>query len=333
MTQWRKIPVLLGVILLCANAKVSGQFSDDFDDGMANSRWTAPIWSLEDPKLGPDGAVNYAFDYSVVTGPAPRTVGGTTIGVSMATNLTDAGPVDEGESVGIVPVPGMGVIPAGDFKFSTDAYLFWNGQSGSTEYMTIGVHNMGTAVPLRFGLNPGDGLAWQVDTDGDSGTDILRYENPGDGETGLGGWEDIPFGAICGDGPDGGEGFNTGEPGIDFPGNQFAGPANRWINLGIESVGGMVSLTVNNLIIDTFDNTGGAFTGGQLVIGQSDPFNSVNIANDDGLTNMVIFDNVSLTTDAFTPSEPLTDSRCVPEPATLVVFLLGLLGTSRLWRK
>ena len=240
--------------------------------------------------------MDYAFDYSVIGAPsAPNSVGGTTIGVAMETNLTDQCPGDpncvdpqddEGEGVAIIPLSAMGQIPDGDFRLTTDAYMFWNLESGSTEYLTIGVYSQGTASPLRFNLDSGDGLAWQFDGEGGSGTDILRFEGPGGGETSLGEWEDFP----CD--PD--FTFNIGEPGVCFPGNQLAGPANQWIEVAVESVDGMVSLSVDGLLIDTYDNTDGFFSGGSLMIGQSDPFNSVNPPDANGNTNMVVFDNIAL---------------------------------------
>ncbi len=301
-----KLAILLG---LAVTPFARAQFFEDWDDGMGALRWSAPIVALENPGFGFDGSVDYAFDYSVIgAASAPNSVGGTTIGVAFETNTTDNGDVsiDQGEGVGIVPLSALGNIPSGDFSLTADAYIFWNGGNGSTEYLTIGVFSMGTAVPLRFNLDNGDGLAWQFDGEGGSGTDILRFENPPGTETGLGGWEDIAPGSI--------PGFNTGTPGIDFPGNQFAGPANRWIEVGVESVGGMVSLLVNGVVINTFDNTGGQFSGGSLMIGQSDPFNSVNSDDMNGNSNVVVFDNI----------------RLVPEPSSgLLLILAGLLAATR----
>ncbi len=300
------------LIALAITPITRAQFFEDWDDGMGASRWSAPIVALEDPSLGFDGSVDYAFDYSVIgAASAPNSEGGTTIGVAFETNTTDNGDpgLDQGEGVGIVPLSALGNIPSGDFSLTADAYIYWNGGNGSTEYLTIGVFNTGTAVPLRFSLDAGDGLAWQFDGEGGSGTDILRFENPPGTETGLGGWEDITPGSI--------PGFNTGTPGVDFPGNQFAGPANRWIEVGVESVGGIVSLLVNGVAINTFDNSGGQFTAGSLMIGQSDPFNSVNPDDMNGNSNVVVFDNI----------------RLVPEPGTgLLLILAGCFSALR-WRR
>lgn len=311
--------VTVSLISACLASVATAQFFEDWDDGNGSSRWSAPIVALEDPGIAFDGGVDYAFDYSTIGIPsAPNSTGGTTIGAAMEANTTDQCPddpacvdSDEGEGVGIVPLSSLGNIPSGDFSLRTDAYMFWNGGSGSTEYLSIGVFNQGSAVPLRFDLDNGDGLAWSFDGEGGSGTDILRFENPPGVETGLGGWEDIPFGTI--------PGFNTGTPGVDFPGNQFAGPANRWIEVGIDSTGGMVSLLVNGVVIDTFDNSAGTLVGGSLMLGMSDPFNSVNVDDVNGASNLVIFDNVSLT--------------AVPEPTAGLLSLFAALGVLALRRR
>ncbi len=281
-------------LILIISSVAMGQFFEDWDDLNGASRWSAPIVALEDPNIAFDGNVNYAFDYSIIgASSAPNSTGGTTIGVSMESNRTDQCPADpnctdsdEGEGLGIVPLSSLGQIPSGDFRLTTDAYLFWNGESGSTEYTTIGVFSGGTAVPVRFGIDSGDGLAWSMDSEAGSTTDLYRFENPPGSENGLGGWEDIPFGSI--------PGFNTGTPGVDFPANQFAGPANRWIELEVESVGGTVTFSVNGYQIDSFDNSTGQFSGGSLMIGHSDPFNSVNPPDANGNLNMAVFDNIRL---------------------------------------
>ncbi len=48
---------------------------------------------------------------------------------------------------------------------------------------------------------------------------------------------------------------------------------------------GTVEFAVNGFVIDTYDNTGETFTGGTLLLGESDPFNSVNVDNASGLSN------------------------------------------------
>lgn len=302
---------LICAVALAAASSASAQvvFSEDWDDGNGASRWSAPITALEDPGIGPDSNVDYAFDYSVLgAGSAPNSTGGTTVGVAFESNVTDNCPgdvncedSDEGEGVAIIPLAGLADIPAGDFSFKADAYLYWNFESGSTEYATMGVHSQGTASPLRFNLDNGDGLAWQFDSDGDSGTDILRYENPGSGETGLGGYEDIPDGNI--------PNVRTCDPGVDCAGNIAIGPQNQWVEMEIRRTGASVSISMNGYVLDS---TTSSLSGGTIIIGGADAFNSVNIDNGAGLSNYQVFDNIELS--------------IIPEPSSILLLCLGGCG-------
>lgn len=255
-------------------------FAEDWDDGLGADRWSEPLFALENTDLEFDGAVDYSFDYSDIGAPsAPNSTGGSTSGVFLETNLTEAGEVNEGESVGILP-DGF-TLPEGDFTLTADVYIFWNGGPGSTEYATLGVHHQRTSnVPMRFNVNSGDGIAWQVDSDGDSGTDILEYINlDGAGaETGIGGYEDIADGTI---------------PNVPTGTASPLGPFNQWVELKIERTGDLFEFAMNDYVIDIVEaETGAFFTAGTLLIGQSDPFNSVNVDDGSGNSNGVVFDNI-----------------------------------------
>lgn len=293
-------------------------FSDDFDDGAAAARWTAPIDSQESAPA--DWTVDYAFDYSAVInakGPniglpipsAPNSVGGSTTGIYMTANNTDQCPglacdpiddVNEGESVGIVSLFDL---PAGqNYKVTADVYSFWNGNGGSTEYAAFGVnHDRSDAVPFRFGLDDGSGLAWQADTDGDSGTDIIKFDSSS-GQTGLGGWEDIPDGTV--------PGVSTGAAGEI---GLFTG---GWVEFEITVANGVSRFSINGAEIDTNSNP---FSGGGVLLSHADPFNSVNDAciACGGFTNGTIWDNVVV--------------MVIPEPSTVMLGCLGLaaLGLRR----
>lgn len=291
-------------------------FTEDFDDGMAADRWSDPIVETELGSDAFDGSVDYAFDYSTV-GVPPAPGGGGTTGIFFEANATDAGPdIDEGETVAVI-AEGF-TIPAGNFELTMDVYLNVNtGGGGTTEYATVGVFATGPTAPgdsaangdapFRFDISDGDGLAWQFDTDGDSGTDILRFVDPGNAnagsETGLGGYEDIEFGTI--------PGVVTG---AGDPENPLAGigPGNSWVTVGISSVNNMISFSMNGAVIDTYDNSGGELAGGTIMIGHADPFNSVNFEVDPAVpTNFGVIDNITMT---------------IPEPSGNLLAAIALVG-------
>ena len=308
MSCLRILSVLVALGLLSGTVCAQVIFSDDFEDGDGVTRWSAPVVGLETPAIGSDGNVDYAFDYSAISNPfdggnpippAPNSAPGTTTGVYITSNNTDncpgdAGCVapanDEGDSIGIVS--NFGLPATGNYKVTGDLFLFWNGGGGSTEYTSFGINHQGSDnAPLRFNLNHGDGLAWQVDTDGDSGTDIIRYE--GTSQSGLGGWEDIPNGTI---------------PGVPTGDAVVPGIFSQWVEVEITHANGTSGFRINGALIDHAANL---FSGGGVLIGHSDAFNSVNNPIN-GFTSGSIWDNITVTT--------------IPEPTSAVLIALGVAG-------
>lgn len=306
-------------------ATTASAFTDNFDDGAAATRWSAPIVDAETGVF--DGNVNYAFDYGAIGIPAAPGGGGST-GIFMEVNLTDQGG-DQGETV-VLLANGL-TLPAGDFVLTMDAYFnVETANGGTTEYGTFGVHaaapndptNAGFAdddAPFRFGVSNGNGLAWQADGDAGSTIDFLRYLDPGNANTGsqtpLFPYDDLPVGSI--------PGVSTG-PGA-------TGPTNSWVTIGIERVGLTYTFSMNGTVIDTFVDAGGALSGGTILIGYSDPFNSVAATNflpgEDptpfdpndgpfggdnlvGSAHFIVFDNIKL----------------VPEPASALMVALAACG-------
>lgn len=297
-------------------------YSETFDDSGASSRWSAPIVDAENGAF--DGQVDYAFDYSAVGIPAAPNGGGT-IGALMEANRT-AQTGDQGETVGIVST---GVtLPDHDYKLSMDVYFnVETANGGTTEYVHFGVHASGPNspgddsvqgdVPFRFGLSDGDGLTWQFDGDAGSSTDLFRYEDAGNADTGsengLGAYDDLPVGVI---------------PGVST-GPNASGPTNSWVTVEIERIGDDISFSMNGYEIDSIAN-GADFSGGTISIGYADAFNSVAATDflvgpdptpfddsdgpfgDDipGFAHFAVFDNVVLT----------------PEPTSAVIALIALSG-------
>lgn len=292
------------------------QFVDTFDDGAAATRWSAPIFDAETGLI--DGSVNYAFDYGAAGIPAAPNGGGS-VGVQFISNPTDDTTGDEGESIGII-AECLTILP-GDFTFSADVYyrVLPGSEDSATEYVTFGAFTgpinapsdpaLNDDVPFRFNVSNGNGLAWQVTGDGGSATDIVRFQDPGNAgggsQTGLGSLDDIPFGTI--------PGVTTGAGNPNNPFEQF-GFQNRWVEMSIESVAGIVSFKLNGATINTFDNTGGIFTAGSIMIGLNDVFNSAA-----GAGVFTVFDNVSI-------DNVIIVTKPIPEPSTFA--LLGIVAAA-----
>lgn len=302
-TLYAATAALFGICTI-ANA----QFFENFDDGNASTRWSAPIIDSEIATV--DGSVDYAFDYGAA-GIPPAPAGGSSIGVQFFANKTDEVSSDEGEAIAILS--NAAAIPTGDFQLKIDAY--YNVDAGSesvaTEYVTLGAFaaaanapgdaGLNDDVPFRFGVSDGNGLAWQVTGDGGSATDLVRFEDAGNADTGsqsnLGSLDDIPFGTI--------PGVTTGGGNPANPFEQF-GFQNRWVTISIESTAGLVDYKLNGVTVNSLDNTSGTYSGGGIMLGLTDVFNS---AAGDGVYTVI--DNVRIT---------------IPEPSTVILLGLGAIG-------
>lgn len=286
---------LLILATACALPSVSlaATFSEDFNDGNAASRWSvaSQIEATAASTTVPDGSVDFAFDYSTL-GIANPNGGADTIGAFIQVNSTDqAG--DEGESYIIFPT---GLDFSGDFVLTADMFVYNDGLSGSTELGIAGLflNNADPVAPYQWGARGGP-LAWAYTGEGGSTADLAVFKEGNATTTGYAGIAD--YGALgVGDIP----GFETGVPGALGPAPATT-PRGSWVKVRIESVGSVISWYLNGALIDSYDNSGGFYTSGNIFLGATDPFNSANAGGG------VIVDNV-----------------VVPEPATLVLAASGL---------
>lgn len=137
-------------------------FSETFDDGLAADRWRIYASSA-------DHSVDFNYDYSQAGIPAAPNASGTTRGVRIAVNNTDA--AAGAEVVNLYP---NGVYGVGDYTLRFDAWLNYNGgaggSAGSTKYMIAGVGHAGERVVWPSNT-AADGKWFAVDGDGASTQD------------------------------------------------------------------------------------------------------------------------------------------------------------------
>ena len=180
----------------------------------------------------------------------------------------------------------------------------FDGGSGSTEYGMAGAYlNPANPVsPYEWGSNGGP-LAWKYTGEGGAARDLAVFKEGGPGNKGynsLGDYGAIPADTI--------PGFETGVPGARGP--AVNNPRGSWVDVAIEKSGNLISFSLNGVVIDTYDNSSNFYSVGTILLGASDPFNSVNGGNG------VVLDDIVVTV--------------VPEPGALA--LVGLAGLTMLRR-
>lgn len=279
-------------------------FSDDFNDGSAASRWSVAVQTeaTAEPTTGPDGSVNFNFDYSTLGIPAAPNGTGTT-GAFIQVNSTDQ-TGDEGETY--IVYPNGQNFAAGNFILTADMFVYNDQGAGTTELgMAGGFLNNGNPIaPYQWGSKGGP-LAWAYTGEGGSTADLAVFKEGTASTTGyvaLNDYNNVPAGTI--------PGFETGVAGAGGPAPDSS-PNGSWVKVTVESVGSVVNWYLNGALVDTYDNSGGFYTAGNVFLGATDPFNSSNAGGGTIIDNVVV--------------------SAVPEPASL--SLLGAAGLSLLRRR
>jgi hypothetical protein len=274
-------------------------FSENFNDGNAASRWSVAVQteSTALPTTGPDGSVNFAFDYSTLGIPSPPG-GSDTTGAFIQVNNTDQ-EGDEGETYIIYP---NGQSFFGNFAVTADMFV-WNdlgaSGAGTTELGMIGafLNNADPVAPYQWGTEGGP-LAWIYSGEGGSTADLAAFKEGNASSTGyiaLNDYNAVAAGSI--------PGFETGVSSASGPAPD-ATPNGSWVKVRLESTGSTVNWFLNGALVDSYNNSGGFYTAGNIFLGLTDPFNSVNLAGG------VVIDNVAV----------------VPEPASSVLCVLCSLA-------
>ena len=76
----------------------------------------------------------------------------------------------------------------------------------------------------------------------------------------------------------------------------------------------MISFQLNGFELASFDNTGGAHTGGTIQLGYSDPFNSSTNTGPGGAGHFIVYDNITLE---------------IPTPSAAAMLLIAGMGATR----
>jgi hypothetical protein len=300
------VATALGLPLL-AGAAASGAtlFSENFNDGNAASRWSTAVQTeaTAATTTGPDGSVNFNFDYGTLGIPAAPNGTGTTGAFIQVNNTDQTG--DEGETY--VVYPNGQSFTAGNFILTADMFV-WNdlgaSGAGTTELGMTGafLNNADPVAPYQWGTRGGP-LAWAYSGEGGSTADFAVFKEGNAASTGYAGLADyntVPADSI--------PGFETGVAGAGGPASDAA-PNGAWAEIMIRSEGSTIGWYVNGALVDSYDNSGGFYTAGNIFLGATDPFNSVNPAGG------TIIDNVRVTE--------------VPEPAALATLALAGMALMR----
>jgi hypothetical protein len=276
----------------------------------------------------------FAYDYSALGIPsAPSSGDGSTRGVRLDANFSSP---NAAESIMLYTLAQY----SGDYTVRFDGWLnvngpFPEGGSGSTNYLTAGVGNDGGTN--NFVANTGAGGWTAVNGENGSGIDYRLYKddllqgvatdqyaagNAANARNGLNGYYD-QFGSVdMSNFPV--QGVNNGGP-AQQNGTSFAGSFGMdWhkVRLIVDADGGTggaasVQWYIDNLLIGTLDAgaNGGFSSNGRVALGYSDPTSN---GSDLPTHSFALIDNLRI---------------AVPEPATLLLSVLGLMGLAGIRRR
>ncbi len=223
-----------------------------------------------------DGSVVWAYDYSTRGIPvAPSTLDGTTLGVFVQVNKTNAA---------VAGAAGINLYPAGqtfsgNYALRFDMFLAY-GSASTTEHAMAGLNHSGlltnrvtqSATDTNNTTRGGDGIWAAIETDGSNNRDYTLYAptNQAAVPATVASRTAASLAAV-----------------IPAPPYAVAGsPGRAWSQIELSQFDNVISLSVNNNLVLQYTNTTG-FRSGTVMLGHSDQFDSVGNAD-----NFVIFDNI-----------------------------------------
>jgi hypothetical protein len=266
-------------------------WSDNFStDSSAN--WTvlfattngvAPDYCIN---AQPDGSSlpligSWPFDYSALAVPsAPHTKDGSTHGLYMAVNKTDA--VLAAAALNLYP---NGQSFSGNYALRFDMFLIENSSTSTTEYSLFGINHSGTktnwfrgSTASFNGVDPVgwnfDGVFYSVEADASGLGDYVGYSSPttanhnptaitpGVGASALTGVFKAPPWAAGGTGIGG------------SAANVYGTATPIWADVELKQVNGVIYWSINHALIFAYTNTTG-YTSGNIMLGYTDAYDSI----------------------------------------------------------
>ncbi|MAT69870.1 MAG: hypothetical protein CMJ58_10135 [Planctomycetaceae bacterium] len=303
MKLHRSLAALAAGALFAASAQAQVLISDDFESDSSASYTIVDDSNAASGDGEADSTVTFNFDYSALgIAAAPNSSGGTS-GLYLTVNNTSS---DNGGDGALqedhVTVFNNLNITAPVYTLSVDMYMGVEaGQSGSTEFAHIGVAGSTADFLSIFTPIVANGHFISITGEGGSSSDY-RHATPGTPAVNSG---DPSYLNSTNTTNATGDVYQALFPApADFPGS----PGNLWTTLTIDVTPYNVTYSLDGTpIIRTPVEENEGLVG----LGYTDPFDSVG-------PHFVIYDNLTVTE--------------VPEPATVVLSVLGLAGVAALRR-
>ncbi len=255
-------------------------FAADFNDPEGLANWNVLFADASTPVIE-DYNLTFAFDYSSLSVP-PAPHGEDTYGLYLQVNKND----------GTAAAAALNIYPknqtfSGDYVVRFDMYLIVGAGASTTEYALFGINHSGTKTNWfrnsAGGVPSGsfDGLFYGIESDGAALGDYVLYSSPtttGNNPTALTpGRNASTLTQVFKTPP-----FFAG----GAPSNPEYNSQASWADVEISTIGGVVTLKINQTTIFSYTNTT-TYTSGNIMLGYTDAYDSVGPA-----ASGVIYDNL-----------------------------------------
>ena len=274
----------IGIIVDNERPPTAVLFSDDLDTE-TSANWITRFGANNGLF---DAEIRWGFDYGTLNiPPAPNSTNSSTRGVFVQVNKTN-GAAGGSAAVNLYPA---GHSFSGNYALRFDMLLSF-GESSTTEHALAGLNHSGwvtnrvtQSTDANQTTRGGDGVFVAIETDGTDNRAWAAYSVPNAASVPV-----LLTNRAAAD-----LAWVVPSPPYAVAGSPGVGPseAKTWAEVELGQQDGVITLKVNGGVIYSFTNTTG-FERGNIMIGQSDQFDSIGSGGTNG--NFVIFDNVRVVT-------------------------------------